>query len=176
MGEMAEYYNLADLYNDLSLQYSDQGNDDRNDDPPDRLFQPGYDRSGFYHDKKETTMLKKKKKAVKPKKVSDKTRVRQLTAELAAEHEMHLSCQRVADDYRNKCAELRVLEFRWKTSDGRTLKPTEMDEQHLRNTISYVQRTLVHKIGSSRYLQPLGYLGRAFYELLEESKRRGFDV
>ena len=45
--------------------------------------------------------------------------------------------------------------FIWICNDGRRVTPAGMDEQHLRNSISYVQRRLVNQFGTVAYLEKL---------------------
>jgi hypothetical protein len=66
--------------------------------------------------------------------------------------------------------------FEWKTREGDLLRPAQMDEQHLRNCISYTQRRLQSMFGSTAYLDATRYMARAFYEFLREADRRGLRV
>lgn len=66
--------------------------------------------------------------------------------------------------------------FRWKTADGEQLAPAQMDEQHLRNTISYLQRTLVHDFGVARFIARTEFKLVALSEMIKEASKRGFQV
>jgi hypothetical protein len=66
--------------------------------------------------------------------------------------------------------------YRWTTADGRRLAPREMDEQHLRNTICWLQRTLVARFGTAKYLQELAPRVEALHEMLKEAEERNIDV
>ena len=66
--------------------------------------------------------------------------------------------------------------FIWKTADGRHLRPSEMDEQHLRNTVSFLQRKLTVAFGSVRFLQQTAWMVEALNEMFKECKRRGYEV
>jgi len=67
-------------------------------------------------------------------------------------------------------------EFMWVTGDGRRIQPAEMDEEHLRNAISYTQRKLVGAALNATWLSSAKKLARAFYEFLREAERRGIKV
>lgn len=69
-----------------------------------------------------------------------------------------------------------VSPFVWVSADGRRLKPREMDEEHLRNTICYLQRILVAKFGTVRYLSTTTTWVQALWEMLKEARNRGLDV
>lgn len=64
----------------------------------------------------------------------------------------------------------------WTSADGARTAVTEMDEQHLRNTICYLQRTLVLKFGHVRYLSTLTSNIKALAAMLDEARQRGFEV
>jgi hypothetical protein len=66
--------------------------------------------------------------------------------------------------------------FVWRTADGVDMVPQEMDEEHLRNCVSYTQRRLVKKIGESTWLSDSMHFARAYYEFLKECERRGIRV
>lgn len=66
--------------------------------------------------------------------------------------------------------------FFWRTSDGRTLKPSEMEEGHLRNTISFLQRSIVADCGRVTYLNTLRNKFEAMTHMLAEATKRGFQV
>ena len=76
---------------------------------------------------------------------------------------------------RTKVKEL-SQEFLWYPADGPPLRPREMEESHLRNTISYLQRVLTRQFGSVRYLSQTEKMAHAFWIMLREAKRRGIDV
>jgi hypothetical protein len=66
--------------------------------------------------------------------------------------------------------------FLWKTHDRKLLHPKQMEEEHLRNAISYTQRRLAAAFGNAIWLSELTWLVRALYEFLKEAKRRGLKV
>jgi hypothetical protein len=67
-------------------------------------------------------------------------------------------------------------EFVWIMRDGQPIRPSAMDEGHLRNTICFIQRHLTYKVGTSTWLSGLEDRFRAMYEMLKEARRRGIDV
>lgn len=71
---------------------------------------------------------------------------------------------------------LRGAAFRWRTRDGRTLAPSEMDESHLRNTISFLQRHLVYAFGNVTYVDETASRVEALHEMLKEAKARSLRV
>lgn len=94
-----------------------------------------------------------------------------------------VAARREAKDYQHHCVVLesrsltpKVDEFTWTTRDGVSVKPCDMDEQHLRNTVSWLQRNLVYNFGSAPYLGKLSEKVYAFYKMLEECQRRGIEV
>lgn len=66
--------------------------------------------------------------------------------------------------------------FYWRCADGRTLHPKEMDESHLRNSISFLQRRLTHQFGTATWLNRTTYHVQALHEMLKEADRRHIDV
>jgi hypothetical protein len=67
-------------------------------------------------------------------------------------------------------------EFVWTTRLGERIKPSDMEEGHLRNTISFLARSIVAEVGKVRYLGSLEYQFRAMSEMLKEAERRGLQV
>lgn len=66
--------------------------------------------------------------------------------------------------------------FIWRTKEGRVVRPREMEDEHLRNTISYLQRTLVFQFGTTRWMARCEETTRALYEMLKEARRREIQV
>lgn len=123
---------------------------------------------------KETEMLKKNKRAsktVEKKKLNDKSLVLTLRGQLRRD-------VRIIKELQAKLAALPPApkEFTWLTAEGDRILPRSMDEQHLRNTICFLQRSLVFKFGTARYLSTLELTVQALCEMLKEAKRRGYDV
>ncbi len=69
-----------------------------------------------------------------------------------------------------------LMPFMWRTRDGEWMLPSQMDEQHLRNSVSFCQRKLSSLFGSVSYLETTTDLVRALYEFLKEAKKRGYRV
>jgi hypothetical protein len=67
-------------------------------------------------------------------------------------------------------------EFVWIMRDGQPIRPSAMDEGHLRNTICFIQRHITYKVGTSTWLSGLEDRFRAMYEMLKEARRRGIEV
>jgi hypothetical protein len=67
-------------------------------------------------------------------------------------------------------------EFVWIMRDGQPIRPSAMDEGHLRNTICFLQRHITYKVGTSTWLNGLEDRFRAMYEMLKEARRRGIEV
>lgn len=70
----------------------------------------------------------------------------------------------------------RQTAFIWVCADGRRLRPADMEEEHLRNTICYIQRRLTSMFGSVRFLAKTEYHVHALYHMLVEARRRGINV
>jgi hypothetical protein len=66
--------------------------------------------------------------------------------------------------------------FVWTTGNGLRMDLTMMDDSHLQNAICYVQRTLVHALGTTVWLAKAEEKCRALYEMLKEARRRGLAV
>lgn len=79
-------------------------------------------------------------------------------------------------NFNSEIAKLRAQAFRWRSADGRMLTPNEMDEAHLRNTISFLQRRLVYAFGNSAYLDQTAHHVEALNAMLKEAKTRGLRV
>jgi hypothetical protein len=76
-----------------------------------------------------------------------------------------------------KIAELEAQqEFYWVTQDGRSVRPSGMDEQHLRNTISFLARRLITQLSQTTWLESTAYFVEALAHMLHEAKRRGLRV
>lgn len=119
-----------------------------------------------------------KKKVVKKRKkaLSLRTQMKHLRMQLTeAEDAARLQLRR-ASTAELELSMLRRSEFVWQTGDGRCLKPLDMDESHLRNTISYLQRRLVHEFGTAKWLQRTATHVEALHEMLKEASRRGIKV
>lgn len=100
---------------------------------------------------------------------------------LAQAHEAYMEERALRFDREQEVAALRAERqvqevFTWLTRDGERLRPCDMEESHLRNTISYLQRTLVYSFGNARFLAPLDYKVQALHEMLKEAKRRSVDI
>lgn len=67
-------------------------------------------------------------------------------------------------------------EFFWRTRDGRSLMPRDMEEEHLRNTISFLQRRLVCQFGTVAYVDETFQNVEALAAMLKEAKARGLRV
>jgi hypothetical protein len=67
-------------------------------------------------------------------------------------------------------------EFVWIMRDGQPIRPSAMDEGHLRNTICFLQRHITYKVGTATWLSGLEDRFRAMYEMLKEARRRGIEV
>lgn len=126
----------------------------------------------------------KKKKIVRKKRV---TKVQRLESIIKAENLRVRNFQRRIVEAENAVivrdkeisdlnARLITDVFRWKTNDGRHILPKQMDEGHLRNTISFLQRRLVYQFGTATWLYRSEYNVQALYEMLKEARRRGIQV
>lgn len=120
--------------------------------------------------------LVKTKRKKRTKRITKHAALRIAVKDLRAELETY---QRHIRSQETRISELRAqvpAPFIWTTAEGQRLTPSQMDEQHLRNTICYLQRNLTHKFGTIRYLQTLANNVRALWEMLEEAKIRGLEV
>jgi hypothetical protein len=66
--------------------------------------------------------------------------------------------------------------FVWIMRDGQPIRPSAMEEGHLRNTICFLQRHITYKVGTATWLSGLEDRFRAMYEMLKEARRRGIEV
>lgn len=66
--------------------------------------------------------------------------------------------------------------FFWRTRDSRVVAPSDMEESHLRNTISFLQRRLVCVFGTATYVDEAAGSIEALHEMLKEAKARGIRV
>lgn len=66
--------------------------------------------------------------------------------------------------------------FVWTTAGGERVRVTDMDEGHLRNTISYLQRRLVYLFGTVTWMMPVRSTLKALAAMLDEAERRGLQV
>lgn len=64
----------------------------------------------------------------------------------------------------------------WTTADGEQMLISQMDESHLRNTISYLQRRLTADFGRVLYLSAIERHITALSEMLKEARRRHIEV
>ncbi|MFI5223778.1 MAG: hypothetical protein ACHQX3_05950 [Nitrospirales bacterium] len=64
----------------------------------------------------------------------------------------------------------------WKTGVGEILRVTDMEEQHLRNAISFCARRLIGRLSSTVYVDELTTYIEGLANLMTEAKRRGFRV
>ncbi len=71
---------------------------------------------------------------------------------------------------------LKQAEFWWTTREGERVKPKDMTESHLRNTICWLQRRLAYGFGTLRWLSSIAPSAHAFHEMLSEAERRGLEV
>ncbi len=69
--------------------------------------------------------------------------------------------------------ELTVPPFMWRTKEGVKILPKDMEESHLRNTISFLQRTLVYSFGTKTWVSSTMFQVEALSEMMKEAKRRG---
>lgn len=88
-------------------------------------------------------------------------------------HEELIRRSTEADDLRVRLA---PQEFVWRTSDGRDLRPRDMDDEHLRNCVSYTQRRLASAFGTVKYLRETEKMATAYVEFLKEARGRGIRV
>jgi hypothetical protein len=128
-------------------------------------------------------MKKRVKKVVRKKR---QTKIQKLEAILKAEQTRILDFRRRLIDAENQIIQRDMViseikqkvekEFFWTTRDGDRVRPSAMDEGHLRNTICFIQRHLTYKIGTATWLSGLEDRFRAMYEMLKEARRRGIEV
>jgi hypothetical protein len=64
----------------------------------------------------------------------------------------------------------------WTTRDGATIPITEMDDDHLRNTVCFLQRKLVASFGMVRYIRDTSSTVKALHHMLAEAERRNLPV
>jgi hypothetical protein len=64
----------------------------------------------------------------------------------------------------------------WTTRDGATIPISEMEDDHLRNTISFLQRKLVASLGHVRYIRDTSNTVKALHHMLTEAERRNMNV
>jgi hypothetical protein len=116
-------------------------------------------------------MSKKRAKKSKPTRVT-------LKGEDMLSHAISEASKRIADDIKRLALypEKRANEYIWTTAFGDRLPVSKMDEGHLRNTISFLQRKLVFQFGQSTYLQRTKPLLEAMLAMLSEAQRRGIEV
>lgn len=112
------------------------------------------------------------KKTKKVKKLSLRNQIETLQNEVA-----RLNSARVAAEKENfKIRQMMPKPFMWRTQDGQLISPTKMDEQHLRNAISYLQRRIVHLSGTSTYLSTLLPSYEALHYMMKEALERGYQI
>jgi hypothetical protein len=66
--------------------------------------------------------------------------------------------------------------FQWMTKTGEKIAPCEMDDDHLRNTISFLARGLATDLSRAAWLNPLQYKLQALFEMLKEAEARDIEV
>jgi hypothetical protein len=64
----------------------------------------------------------------------------------------------------------------WRSSDGRVIQIKDMDDGHLRNTVSFLARRLATGLGAAPWLGPFQSMTLHLATLLAECERRGFRV
>ena len=64
----------------------------------------------------------------------------------------------------------------WRTGVGIYTHVSDMSEEHLRNTVSYLARTQARALGVNPFLHTLQHTLAQFSALLAECKRRGIQV
>lgn len=84
-----------------------------------------------------------------------------------------------AEDWETRFIELEreqhaAKPFTWRDREGRRWLPTTMNEQHLRNTISFCFRRMLKLTLEASYLDDAAMLVEALYFLMAEAKRRGY--
>lgn len=123
--------------------------------------------------------MKKRKRSPEQQIKQLKHKLKMKDQELEAGHRSFKAANDKLSDYMLICQKLqeeRPLPFVWVTSDGRRLQPKDMDEEHLRNTISFLQRTIVHRLGTTPYLDTLESRFQAMFEMLKEARNREIRV
>lgn len=108
-------------------------------------------------------------------KLSPKAEIKRLNA-VIKDYERSFKAQEIKLMELRARIQLQPLPFRWHPADGPPLAVTDMDEGHLRNTISYLQRILTSKFGSVRYLSSTEEKVHALWQMLKEARSRGIDV
>src|SRR3954454_25272322 len=72
--------------------------------------------------------------------------------------------------YTARMAELvkqeQMAKFVWTTASGDVVQPKNMDEDHLRNTISYLSRRLISDLGRQAWIHKLHYFVKALDAML----------
>jgi predicted component of type VI protein secretion system len=64
----------------------------------------------------------------------------------------------------------------WTTGTGQQIRIDEMDEGHLRNTISFLQRRIVSQFGKVTWLSEMRDMLASMVAMLDEAKKRGIRV
>lgn len=64
----------------------------------------------------------------------------------------------------------------WKTGSGRLFRMTEMEDGHLRNTISYCARRLITELSRTVWLKQVEMLIEGLANTMKEAKRRDIEV
>jgi len=129
-----------------------------------------------------TIMAKSKNRKAKPKvhihrRIVIRDTVKSLRAKLEAT-QSHL--QNARENYENLYNSHNALlngdNYRWKMRNGELIAPRDMTEEHLRNTVSFIERMLVHAFGSVPYLDATEERLVALTMMIRECRRRGFRV
>ncbi len=131
--------------------------------------------------KKKRAIRKTAKKTARREKTPTKDQViRGLRSTLrraaAGADEAFAECGRLSEKMRTLQNDSRLQPFVWRTAAGRAMLVTEMDEGHLRNTISYLSRRLVFDLGTKPWLSKIAYSVEALNAMLKEAKSRGIEV
>jgi predicted GTPase len=127
--------------------------------------------------------MKRKKKVVRKKR---QTKVEKLKTLLRAEQARMMDFRQRVIDAENRVIQQDKMitelqrkvgkEFVWIMRDGQPIRPSAMEEGHLRNTICFLQRHITYKVGTATWLSGLEDRFRAMYEMLKEARRRGIEV
>lgn len=64
----------------------------------------------------------------------------------------------------------------WKMATGVEIHIKDMDEQHLRNTVSMLTRKLQVQLGSATWVESVHFMVKSLDQMLDEVKRRGLRV
>jgi hypothetical protein len=147
-------------------------------------WKPFIKREGVNVRKKSTTATKTRARAkITQRRVEDRTYEARHRNALKRVQEMvtktkDLEIRKLKDEIQElqEELELRNEPFVWRTMDGVQVTPNAMDEDHLRNVVSYTQRRLMKAMLESTWLSGAAKYARAFYEFLAECERRGIDV